>query len=261
MFAKLSTNIAAVHSPVRLDALAQQISTLCGVIGDDAVQALLEAIDARRREIHSKDPMASSAPCGGGGALSRQSAFPPKRPKDRSPYRAASIHRRCLLAASAPLPPALAAHFSIGGLATLRIVANEALAFGKCSITVGEIAARAGVCERTVGYTLKHAAQLGLLTIEERRRRGKPNLPNLVRIISREWFKWLKKGGCKKTQTTGTNSYNSSSSSPPEGPWFQQSGRRPTGVDPTHSRCAPYRARFCSPMRVASSLGINHERQ
>jgi hypothetical protein len=42
---------------------------------------------------------------------------------------------------------------------------------------------------------MRAAAALGLLTIQERRREGQKNLPNVVRIVSREWQQWIKRGG------------------------------------------------------------------
>src|SRR3954470_23746864 len=33
------------------------------------------------------------------------------------------------------------------------------------------------------------------MTIEERRREGRRNLPNIVRIVSKEWTSWLARGG------------------------------------------------------------------
>ena len=60
------------------------------------------------------------------------------------------------------------------------------------------IAARAGVCRRLAQGTLRLAAGDGLLTIEERRHQGRKNSPNLVRIISREWQAWIRRGGAQK---------------------------------------------------------------
>jgi hypothetical protein len=34
-----------------------------------------------------------------------------------------------------------------------------------------------------------------LLTVEERRREGRRNLPNVIRIVSKEWTMWLARGG------------------------------------------------------------------
>ena len=54
-----------------------------------------------------------------------------------------------------------------------------------------------------VKNALRTAARLGLLTVEERRREGRRNLPNVVRVISREWLTWLARGpkpiGVKKS--------------------------------------------------------------
>jgi hypothetical protein len=36
---------------------------------------------------------------------------------------------------------------------------------------------------------------MGLITVQERRREGQKNLPNVVRIVSREWQLWIKRGG------------------------------------------------------------------
>jgi hypothetical protein len=43
---------------------------------------------------------------------------------------------------------------------------------------------------------------MGLLTVEERRREGPKNLPNVVRIVSREWLQWLARGP-KSDRPTG----------------------------------------------------------
>jgi hypothetical protein len=46
-----------------------------------------------------------------------------------------------------------------------------------------------------VQNALREAARLGLVTVEERRRDGRHNLPNVVRIVSKEWTMWLARGG------------------------------------------------------------------
>src|SRR5215218_6020386 len=46
-----------------------------------------------------------------------------------------------------------------------------------------------------VKNAIRTAARLGLLTVEERRREGRRNLPNVVRIVSKEWTMWLARGG------------------------------------------------------------------
>src|SRR5215210_1900478 len=92
------------------------------------------------------------------------------------------------------MPPALACRFTVGELAVLRIIGDEVRQHGCCDRCVDEIAARAGVCRSLVKNAIRTAARLGLLTVEERRREGRRNLPNVIRIVSREWLAWLARG-------------------------------------------------------------------
>src|SRR5213079_2316262 len=94
-----------------------------------------------------------------------------------------------------PMPPALACKFTVSELAVLRIIGDEVRQHGQCDRCVDEMAARAGVCRRMNQNALREAARLGLMTIEERRREGRRNLPNVVRIVSKEWTSWLARGG------------------------------------------------------------------
>ena len=130
----------------------------------------------------------------------RPSIFPPRRPQ-RAPVRAVAIARRRHLAASGPMPPALASKFTVSEFAVLRIVGDEVSGQGACGLTLAEIAARAGVCRRMAQSALREAAGLGLITVQERRREGQVNLPNIVRVVSREWLQWLRIG-CKKSDPT-----------------------------------------------------------
>src|SRR4051794_5458025 len=93
------------------------------------------------------------------------------------------------------MPPALACKFTVSELAVLRIIGDEVRLHGCCDRCVDEIAARAGVCRRMVQNALREAARLGLVTIEERRREGRRNLPNVIRIVAKEWISWLARGG------------------------------------------------------------------
>jgi hypothetical protein len=77
----------------------------------------------------------------------------------------------------------------------LRVVADAVRAGGRCELSVPEIAARAGVGITTARNAIRDASRDGLLTIQERRRHHRPNLPNVVRVISREWLAWISKGG------------------------------------------------------------------
>lgn len=198
--------VAETRSAGRLDALASGLWQAWGLgaIGEGEAGTLAAAIEARRRELRPLDTVAIRAP-----SVPRLAAsiFPPKR-RCASPDRAASIERRRRLAASGPMPPALAARFTTGELAALRIVADECRAHGRCERTLGEIAARAGTGVTTARNAIRAAAAMGLVLIVERRRHRAPNLPNVARIVSPEWLAWIARagrgegGGSKKPRPT-----------------------------------------------------------
>ena len=106
-----------------------------------------------------------------------------------------AIKRRRRLAFSGVMPPALGSRFTTGQLAVLRIVGDEVARNGACGLCIDAIAARAGVCRRLAQAAIRLAESDGLLTIQERRHQGRKSAPNVVRIISREWLQWLRRGG------------------------------------------------------------------
>jgi transposase len=123
----------------------------------------------------------------------------------RSPDRQARLERRRRLAASGPMPPALAAKFTTGQMAVLRVVADEVRERGSCDRCIDELARRAGVSRSTARNAIREARQLGLLAVQERRRPGDRSLTNIITMVSREWQTWLTrgpKGGGSKFQTT-----------------------------------------------------------
>jgi hypothetical protein len=186
--------IDAARTLTKLDHLSTDIWKAWGAgqIGDEA-QLLAMQLEARRKALRG-DLVPVGIPPG------RTSIFPPRRPQ-RAPMRAVAIARRRHLAASGPMPPALASKFTVGELAVLRIVGDEVRGQGACARTIEEIAARAGTCRRMVQNAIRQAAALGLLTVQERRREGQKNLPNVLRVVSREWLSWLRIG-CKKIHPT-----------------------------------------------------------
>src|SRR4051812_34925872 len=209
---QMAAAIDDARTLTRLDQLSHSIwqSLAAGAVGDDDAQALAERLHARRSLIRG-DLQPVGIPTG------RASIFPPRR-LQRAPKRPVAIARRRHLAASGPMPPSLACKFTVSELAVLRIIGDEVRQHGHCDRCVDEIAARAGVCRRMVQNAIREAARLGLLTIEERRREGRRNLPNVVRIVAKEWTSWLARGGrssrssaepligCKKVHPTD-NSY------------------------------------------------------
>src|SRR3954467_6330632 len=187
---QMAAAIDGARTFTRLDHLSRSIwqSLAAGAVADDDAQALAERLHARRGVLRGEIKPVGIIPAG------RPSIFPPRR-LQRAPQRPVAIARRRHLAASGPMPPALACKFTVSELAVLRIIGDEVRQHGHCARCVDEIAARAGVCRRMVQNAVREAARLGLLTIEERRRESRRNLPNVIRIVSKEWSTWLARGG------------------------------------------------------------------
>src|SRR3712207_816192 len=182
---QMAAAIDGARTLTRLDDLSRSIwqGLAAGAVADDDAQALAERLHTRRSIVRGEiKPV--------GIPVGRPSIFPPRR-LQRAPKRPVAIARRRHLAASGPMPPSLACKFTVGELAVLRIIGDEVRQHGRCDRCVDEIAARAGVCRRMVQNAAREAARLGLVTVEERRREGRRNLPNVVRVISREWVTWL----------------------------------------------------------------------
>jgi len=203
--AQLETAIAGAYLH-QLDYLSRDLWKAydAELVGDDDAQRLAELIHARRDARRSPQTGESVSP-------RRFTIFTPRR-LQRPPQRSKAIERRRTLAASGPLPPRLAGQFTTGAMAVLRVVADAAKGNGaQCVKSVAEIAARAGVCHRLAQYTIRLAEREGLLTVEERRQHGSPNLLNIVRIICADWLDWLKgrrrNRGCKKMHST-TNRFS-----------------------------------------------------
>ena len=210
----LLTAIGGTKSLSTLDGFARAIWTDWGAgrLTDAQASALAETLEGRKREVRGIDTVASRAPQVAEAARKqgRLSHFPPKRKPQRSPERRASIERRRTLAASGPMPPQLASQFTTGELAVLRLVADEARAKRHCTLTLGELAARAGVGITTARNAIHEAAGHGYLTIEERRRDKRPNLSNVVRVVSREWLVWIARG--RKNSSAGRGNADASAS-------------------------------------------------
>src|SRR5215207_1088573 len=185
---QMRASIEAARTPARLEDLARAIwqAWAAQAVSDDDAEQLAGLIHARKSAARGEREPVGRVP-------GRPSIFPPRRAQ-RAPARAIAIARRRQLAASGPMPPALAAHFTTAELAALRIVGDEVRARGSCDRTIAEIAARAGCGRTTVQNALREAAALGLVTVAERRREGRKNDPNVIRIVSREWLAWLAKG-------------------------------------------------------------------
>ena len=190
--AAMQAAIEGARTLAQMDEVSRQLwqGHGSGALGDQEAQSLAERLHGRRCAIRE-----GIRPVG--TPVGRMSLFPPRR-SPVSADKAASRNRRRLLACSGPMPPALAARFTTGQLAVLRIVADEITTKGVCGLCIDAIAARAGVCRRLAQNAIRLAEGDGLLTIEERRHEGRKNSPNLVRVISREWQAWMRRSGSQK---------------------------------------------------------------
>ena len=202
---ELAAALDGARTLAAIDALARDLWRAYGAgeLDDSDAERVSVRIEEARQRLRPKTP----APAVPRALVSR---FSQRKRRCVSPDRAKSRARRRRLAYSGPLPPALAAGFTVGQLAVLRIVADEVRTQGVCARTLNEIAARAGVCVTTARNAIRLAADNGLLVTAERRRRGARSLPNLVKIVSREWRAWIFRGperGSKKPDPTD-RSYN-----------------------------------------------------
>lgn len=129
--------------------------------------------------------------------IAARKALPPtQKPAQRRvgsrPRSAASLARRRSWAASGAMPPQLQARFTLAESAVLAVIAAEVRTKGACSLTIGHLAALAGVCATTVRNAMREAVGLGLVRVEERRLTAWRNASNVVRIVSPEWNAWLR---------------------------------------------------------------------
>ncbi len=157
-----------------------------GSLTDAEAQELADRIQSRKRAL----------PIPRAGAINSPAGFlrPHMRLRQRSVDRVRSIDRRRRLAASGPLPPALACHFTTGEIAALRIVADEVRQHGSCSDYIDAIADRSGTSRSVVKRAIATAIELRIILRIERRRRGYVSDTNIIRIISREWMAWINRG-------------------------------------------------------------------
>jgi hypothetical protein len=190
-----------------------------GHLDDDQAQGLAERIEAKKpKRQHAHD--FSFRPI--------HAELKPK--KQRSPDKQASIERRRKLARQSPVPPQHVHEFTQGQHAAITVVVGEIRRVGFCDWCIAKIGAVAGICETLVREAMRKARDLGLLSSEQRPRKGQKSLTNIVRIMNRAWAGWLKRWmtGSRKTESTMCDSKNSSPT--PSANKSGDSFRRPFGA-------------------------------
>lgn len=189
MYSTLTNAVAATTTSIdQLNELAREgwQQWAAGNITDDAAETLQSLVSARKTSLRA--------------SIASQSEHPPL-PTRRHPARARdrrkSITRRRRTAMAGVLPGALAVHFTMGEVACLSVIAQEAKRQrrNQCEFPVEKIAGLAGVCATVVRTALREARHLGLVVVTERRRAGQRSLTNIIDIVGPEWRLWLKLGG------------------------------------------------------------------
>lgn len=190
--AQLEQAVAAAKSRPDLDHISRLLWKGYGegLLTDSVAEAITAAIEARKLVFGSRRPL----------QLPNPAMTAPKRP--RSANRQASLERRRKAAVSGLIPSRLAVHFTMGELAVLAVVAGEAKRRGLCEWPIDRVAALAGVCRTTAQNALRQAKKLNLLTVTERRYRGRASGFNTIRVKDALWLSWLRIGGGFKTLNT-----------------------------------------------------------
>jgi hypothetical protein len=186
-----------------------------GHLTDDEAQELAEQIEAKRpKRRHAHD------------FSFRPIHAEPKPKKQRSPDKQASIERRRKLARQSPVPPQHTHEFTQGQHAAITVVVGEIRRVGFCDWCIAKIGAVAGVCETLVRTAMHKGRELGLLSSEQRPRKGQKSLTNIVRIMNRAWAGWLKRWmtGYRKTESTTCEYKNSRAATAGDGSGDKSNG-------------------------------------
>jgi hypothetical protein len=162
-----------------------------GWVNDEEATYLTACIERRRPTGPRMQP--AGTPNMGRLAGRLQRRFTPRKPQ-RSPDRKASRDRRRMLGGSSCMPPKMSLEYTEGERAVMCIIAGEIKHHGLCDLSIDEIAARAGVCRTTAQNAMHEARRLRHITVLERPRLGMKSLTNVVRICSKEWLAWVKRG-------------------------------------------------------------------
>jgi hypothetical protein len=164
-----------------------------GRIPEAEAQALAEAVQARRALARVSGPERPGSPPTP-PAGQRKSIFPPRR-RQRSPNLAVSRERRQVVAGTHALPPGPCRVLTQGERAVLVIVCRAVAVTGRCDLSNGEISARAGVTCRHAQRAIRLAADMGLISVQERPQKGAKHQTNVIRVRCPQLAAWIKRWG------------------------------------------------------------------
>ena len=182
--AKLTAAAATCHSIDQLNGLAREgwQQWAEGAFSDDDAERLQSLVSERKESLRTK--------------VSLSPGHRPTAARRHPSQRIKSIFRRRRLATSGVVPGTIASNFTMGEIACLSVIAQEAKRQrrNQCEFPVEKIAGLAGVCATVVRTALREARHLGLVVVTERRRAGQRSLTNIIDIVGPEWRLWLKLG-------------------------------------------------------------------
>jgi hypothetical protein len=151
-----------------------------GVISEADAESISLAVEARRQALRGFERPKPAKP------------FLSQRREPRSPDRQKSLERRRRQVAPRDLPPQIANKFTVGEVAALSVIVGAIKRHGRCAMFIDQIAAIAGICRSTVKNAVREAAALGLISVTQRRRRGRLSDTNIIRVVDPGWLSWLK---------------------------------------------------------------------
>ncbi|MBN9055648.1 MAG: hypothetical protein J0H80_18200 [Rhizobiales bacterium] len=195
----LLTRLLAARTQQQIDECAKAAWVLNGegLIADQEMEYLAPVIEHRRKSISTGTRAARAKEC----ARHCRPAIPLQK-------RAACWLRRRGLAKDCIIPTCLARAFTVSKLAVLSVIARAVMDRGQSTMSLPEIAARAGVGCTTARYAIRDAARMGLISVSENRVNGFWNRPNTIRIVCGRWLRWLKAragyGAVRKTAGRAT---------------------------------------------------------
>lgn len=136
-----------------------------------------------------------------------------RAPYQRTPDKERSKRRRQMLAAMAPMAPAMMAQLTPSQQAYAKFIADETIRTGDCRLSLDEIAARCGMCSKTAQRAQQRLRQLNWVHVEYRPIHGRKHDTNVVTITSIEWRTWIALGktpsrlGRQNCLATGNGSF------------------------------------------------------
>lgn len=121
-----------------------------------------------------------------------------KRHVGSRPISSASIARRRRVASGGMMPPPIASRFTISEAAALTVILERVAQDGRCELSVGQIAGRAGTCATIVKNAVREARKLGLIAVEARRVAYDRNRTNVITVASAELATWIRLRSSKR---------------------------------------------------------------